>query len=297
MTKKEIMKVLVCLVLLVVTSGVPASVFALTDNITSVSDTSARAANEIVSAMQADQEVRFDGTAIEYFSSTGTCSWKVQVEKIVSGPSELQGHTVTVALWSGGSGEFPSGHMDPETGPGDKVGVYGLYVDEDYVTLSGSEEYYISKSSASNQPSVTVRYPNGGESISIGTQVQVSAHATDDTAVTGVTFYYSRDGGSNWDILGEGARISGTAIDGVWNRTWNTEGLSAWSNYVVKAVASDGTSTSEDRSDSTFSLTGTPPSTPTLNDPGTTDTDGSYTISWSSVSGATSYTLEELLPC
>jgi len=36
-----------------------------------------------------------------------------------------------------------------------------------------------------------------------------------------------------------------------------------------------------------------PPSTPTLNDPGTTDTDGSYTVSWSSVSGATSYTLEE----
>ena len=33
--------------------------------------------------------------------------------------------------------------------------------------------------------------------------------------------------------------------------------------------------------------------TPILNDPGTTDTDGDYTVSWSSVSGATSYTLEE----
>ena len=37
----------------------------------------------------------------------------------------------------------------------------------------------------------------------------------------------------------------------------------------------------------------TPPSAPALNDPGTTDTDGSYTVSWSSVIGATSYTLEE----
>ena len=37
----------------------------------------------------------------------------------------------------------------------------------------------------------------------------------------------------------------------------------------------------------------TKPSSPALNDPGATDTDGDYTVSWSSVSGATSYTLEE----
>ena len=36
-----------------------------------------------------------------------------------------------------------------------------------------------------------------------------------------------------------------------------------------------------------------PPSSPTLNDPGTTDTDGDYTVRWGSVRGATSYTLEE----
>ena len=112
---------------------------------------------------------------------------------------------MTVALWSGDSGEFPSGSMDPEIEPGDKVGVYGLYVDDDYVTLSGSEEYYITKTSVSKPLSVTVRYPNGGESISIGTKVQVSADAADDAAVTGVTFYYSRNGGSNWNLIGEGA--------------------------------------------------------------------------------------------
>jgi outer membrane protein assembly factor BamB len=150
--------------------------------------------------------------------------------------------------------------MDPEIGPGDTVEVFGLYVGDDYVTLSGSGDYYLTKTSLSNQPSVTVRYPNGGESIMIGTQVQVSAHATDDNAVTGVTFYYSSDGGSNWDIIGEGARISGTAIDGVWNSTWNTDGLSAGTNYMVKVVASDGTFTSEDRSDSTFFVTKYAPS-------------------------------------
>jgi hypothetical protein len=233
------------------------SIFVLNKGIATVSGNSYSGFNQKVTALQADQEVKFDGTAIEYFSSTGTCSWNVRVDTIISGPSGLQGHTVTVALWSGGSGEFPSGSMDPEIEPGNSVGVYGLYVDDDYVTLSGSEEYYITKTSTSNQPSVTVRYPNGGESIAIGTQVQISAHATDDNAVTGVSFYYSCDGGSNWDILGEGARISGTAIGGVWNRTWNTKGLSACTNYMIKAVASDGTFTSEDRSDSTFSLVGT----------------------------------------
>jgi parallel beta-helix repeat protein len=35
------------------------------------------------------------------------------------------------------------------------------------------------------------------------------------------------------------------------------------------------------------------PSPPTLTDPGTNDTDGNYTVSWSSVSSATNYTLEE----
>jgi hypothetical protein len=228
------------------------SIFVLNKGIATVSGNSYSGFNQKVTALQTDQEVKFNGTAIEYFSSTGTCSWKVGVEEIVSGPSGLQGHTVTVALGSGDSGEFPSGHMDPEIEPGDKVGIYGLYVGEDYVTLSGSGDYYITKSSTSNLPSVTVCYPNGGEAISIGTQVQLSAHATDDAAVTGVTFYYSSDGGSNWNSIGAGTRISGTDKEGTWNSAWNTDGLSAGANYTIKAVASDGTFTNEDPSDSSF---------------------------------------------
>ena len=111
--------------------------------------------------------------------------------------------------------------------------------------------------------------------------------------MTSVTFSYSNNGGSTWNSIGAGTIVSGTDTDGIWNRTWNTNSLGAGSNYLIRAVASDGTSTREDRSDSTFSLTCTPPSAPALNDPGTTDTDGSYTVSWSGVSGATSYTLEE----
>ncbi len=114
-------------------------------------------------------------------------------------------------------------------------------------------KFDISATSASNPPAVTVVYPNGGESIPIGTQVQVSARATDDSAVTGVTFYYSS--GSTWNSIGAGTRVSGTDKDGTWDITWDTNGLSADTNYKIKAVASDGTSTSEDQSDSAFSVT------------------------------------------
>ena len=72
--------------------------------------------------------------------------------------------------------------------------------------------------------------------------------------VIGVTFYYSRDGGSNWTLIGEGVKVSGTDKDGIWNITWDTKGLSAGSNYVVRAVASDGAFTGEDPLGSTFSL-------------------------------------------
>jgi beta propeller repeat protein len=109
------------------------------------------------------------------------------------------------------------------------------------------------------QPSSTVLYPNGGESIPVGTQVRVSAHATDDNGVTSVTFYYSSNSGATWNSTGAGAIVSGTAKDGTWNKTWNTNGLSAGTNYLIKAVASNGILTSEDQSDSTFSLTCTPP--------------------------------------
>ncbi|MCK4734171.1 MAG: right-handed parallel beta-helix repeat-containing protein, partial [Methanophagales archaeon] len=109
--------------------------------------------------------------------------------------------------------------------------------------------------SATSVSKVTVLYPNGGEFIPVGTPVQVSARATDDKGVTSATFYYSRDGGSNWIIIGAGTKVSGTAKDGIWNKTWDTNGLSAGTNYLIKAVASDGTLTREDQSDSTFSLT------------------------------------------
>nr|QNO50754.1 hypothetical protein HAICDJOK_00014 [Methanosarcinales archaeon ANME-1 ERB6] len=62
---------------------------------------------------------------------------------------------------------------------------------------------------------------------------------------------------------------------------------------ISEMVGSDSDMLSPSSIDITVQKSLTKPSTPILNDPGTTDTDGNYIASWSSVSGATSYTLEE----
>ena len=88
------------------------------------------------------QEIKFNGTAIDYFERIGAWGWNVTVDEIISGPPELQGHTVSVALWSVAD---PPGYMDYNIEPGDKVRIHGMYVGEDAVTLSGSEDYYLTK--------------------------------------------------------------------------------------------------------------------------------------------------------
>ena len=111
--------------------------------------------------------------------------------------------------------------------------------------------------SANQPPEVTVNYPNGGEEIVVGTLVEVSASVTDDSGVGNVTFYYSNDNGTTWNLIGVvDTPTSGSTTDGVWNKTWNTAGLCDFvsTECLIKAAATDGTVVSEDQSDSTFSL-------------------------------------------
>ena len=104
-------------------------------------------------------------------------------------------------------------------------------------------------------PTVTVRYPNGGEVITIGEVVNVSATATDDVGVENVTFYYSENNGTSWTEIGNGSIVPpGTAKSGTWNITWDTTGLTAETNYSIRANATDGMLTAEDESNSTFTL-------------------------------------------
>ena len=171
-------------------------------------------------------------------------------------------------------GLYDSGYNPCTSGPDCKFKLYaciGIYSPgtDIVIQVEGYEDYTFPSVTSNvgpvdvdltpketTSPSAIVLYPNGGESIPVGTQVQVSAHATDDNAVTSVTFYYTADSGSNWNKIGAGTKVSGSDNDGIWNKSWNTKGLSAGTNYLIKAVASDGTRTDEDQSEGTFSLTG-----------------------------------------
>ena len=96
-------------------------------------------------------------------------------------------------------------------------------------------------------PSVTVVYPNGGETLS-GT-VTVTATASDeDGTVTNVEFLYSADGGSTWTSLGSDTTAP-------YEYEWDTTTVSDGANYLIKAIATDNDgATSVDISDSTFTI-------------------------------------------
>ena len=93
------------------------------------------------------QEIKFIGTAIEYFKGGlgGPYGWRVRVYDVVFGP-QLEGYAVEVYLQSVPP---PWGYMDPEIKPGDMVEAYGLYSTDSginhRVSLLGSEDYHLEK--------------------------------------------------------------------------------------------------------------------------------------------------------
>ncbi len=96
-------------------------------------------------------DIRFSGTAIEYIEATmpgAPWGWVVQVDEVLSGPQpcndQLNVTTASVAP--------PWGYMDPDITKGDQVYVYGRYTSQDGcdVSLIGSDDYYIKRSSPCN---------------------------------------------------------------------------------------------------------------------------------------------------
>ena len=145
-----------------------------------------------------------------------------------------------------------------------------------FAIIPGCEE-------TSNNPPYTPSTPSGPSSGNTGTSYSYSTSATDPD-VDQVKYTFDWDDGTTSET---GLVNSGTTVSR--SHSWGSAGT----YYVrVKATDSEGAPSGWSASKS-VTTTCTPPSTPTLNDPDTTDTDGSYTVSWSSISGATSYTLEE----
>ena len=59
-------------------------------------------------------------------------------------------------------------------------------------------------------PVVTVTYPNGGESVNLGSTITITWTATDNTAVNAVKVELSRNNGSSWETLGSGLSNTGS---------------------------------------------------------------------------------------
>ncbi len=96
-------------------------------------------------------DIRFSGTAIESIEATmpgAPSGWVVQVDEVFSGPQPCNGQlNVTIAAVAP-----PWGYMDPDIAEGDQVRVYGRYTSPDGcdVSLIGSDDYYIQRSSPCN---------------------------------------------------------------------------------------------------------------------------------------------------
>jgi hypothetical protein len=94
-------------------------------------------------------------------------------------------------------------------------------------------------------PSVTVTYPNGGETLEGEVALAWSATDLDDEDLT-FSVYYSNNGGTNWTLI----------TSGLTNQTllWDTTTVSDGDEYMIRVVVSDGLLTGEDSSDENFTI-------------------------------------------
>jgi C1A family cysteine protease len=98
-----------------------------------------------------------------------------------------------------------------------------------------------------NPPMVTVNYPHGGETFTIGDTLQIEWVATDSNGVDSVSIYYSQDGGNNHTLIS-----SGESNDSVY--TWIAPSPPS-DSCTVKIVAYDPyLNAGEDTSDSLFTI-------------------------------------------
>jgi hypothetical protein len=99
-------------------------------------------------------------------------------------------------------------------------------------------------------PTVTVTYPNGGETLSGSAIITWTADDPDsgETSLLTVDLDYSENGGSSWSSI-----ATDEVNDG--SHSWDVSGLSDGSNYLVRVTVTDTTGrTDGDNSDAVFSI-------------------------------------------
>jgi hypothetical protein len=99
------------------------------------------------------------------------------------------------------------------------------------------------------EPSATVSWPNGGETLNHGVQYQVF-YGAEGTDVNGVRLSYSVNGGSTWTVMTSGA--------GGGYYTWTAPDVSTTTALLKVEAMGGGTVLASDTSDATFTIVGTP---------------------------------------
>ncbi|MFX1254100.1 MAG: S8 family serine peptidase, partial [Promethearchaeota archaeon] len=119
-------------------------------------------------------------------------------------------------------------------------------------------------------PTVTVTYPNGGETLSGSPTIIWTATDPDDDPMTFTVYYWD---GSSWVELANG--LTDTSYE------WDTTTVPDGSTYKIRVVASDGALTGEDESDAVFTIDNPDPPTVTVTYPDGGETlSGTVTITW-----------------
>jgi hypothetical protein len=106
-----------------------------------------------------------------------------------------------------------------------------------------------------DDPSITVTYPNGGETLSGSATITWTATDPDpgETALLDIALDCSDNGGGSWNPIASGEPNDGSYL-------WDVSGLSDGSNYLVRATVTDPTMRSDsDQSDAVFSIQNTGP--------------------------------------
>jgi M6 family metalloprotease-like protein len=144
-------------------------------------------------------------------------------------------------------------------------------------------DLYVTVGDTPDDPSITVTYPNGGETLSGSATITWTATDPDpgETALLDIDLEYSSNGGGSWNPIATGESNDGSYL-------WDVSGLGDGSNYLVRATATDTTGRDDsDQSDAVFTILNTGPPTAIADLMATLAGDVIH-LSWSAVTEDTS---------
>jgi hypothetical protein len=117
------------------------------------------------------------------------------------------------------------------------------------IQIRNATDVLASKSVSLNPPTVTVKFPNGGEILEPNTNYTITWEASDpDGDALTYSILYSDDNGSTWLPLATDIHEA--------SYNWTTRVFHDGSENLIKVQATDGVNTAEGTSDSNFTITG-----------------------------------------